>query len=129
MSTPLVINNIEFERVVIHDVSGLPVLYPNVYKVVNGVTITSEQTIWTPAAGKKFRLMGMWFGITTLAGPVLFKDNTGGTNIAIIPLGTTSSVPFEFGDRGILSAAANNVLSVIGPTGAVLSGMVWGREE
>jgi hypothetical protein len=89
---------------------------------------TAETTIWTPTAGKKFRLMG--FILTCGAASTLtFKDNTAGTTI-FAARGTTDqpiSVP-NLGN-GILSAAANNVLTVTRGTSCTLDGVVWGTEE
>src|SRR5271166_7180262 len=84
---------------------------PVIFKALNGVVITSETTIWTPAAGKKFRLMGGVLSVGVAAGNVVLKDNTGGTTILIIPAGALNTpFPLLGMGNGILSAAANNVL-------------------
>lgn len=105
-----------------------PMRNPNVFKVVALTAGTSETTIWTPTSGKKFRLMG--FILTCGAASTLtFKDNTAGTTI-FAARGTTDtpivSVPMG---NGILSVAANNVLTVTRGTSATLDGVVWGTEE
>lgn len=101
----------------------------NVYKVVALGSGTAETTIWTPAGGKKFRLMG--FVLTCGAASTLtFKDNTAGTTIFAARGGV--DVPIEFQPsqtNGILSAAANNVLTVTRGTACTLDGTVWGTEE
>jgi len=103
---------------------------PNVFKTLNAVVITSETTIWTPAAGKKFRLMGFLLTQGALTGAVTLKDNTGGSTILIIPQTTIgvaiASPPMG---NGILSAVANNVLTAIGATAETLTGFVFGTEE
>ena len=102
---------------------------PNVFKPQSAVAIGTEATVWTPGAGKKFRLMGGIISVGTLAGDVVFRDNTAGTTIAVIscvPVG--ESVAFDFGN-GILSATANNVLTADGPAASTLSGTLWGTEE
>ena len=96
------------------------------FKVINAVAIGSETTIWTPTSGKKFRLMGLALASTT-GGAVLLRDNTAGTIIAIVPILTANTpLRIDFGN-GILSAAANNLLTATGAGN--LSGTVWGVEE
>lgn len=102
---------------------------PTVFKNLNAVTITSETTIWTPAAGKKFRLMGFVLTQGTATGNVTLKDNTAGTTILIIPA-TTLGQPLSMAlGNGILSAAANNVLTATGVSTETISGFVYGTEE
>jgi hypothetical protein len=101
---------------------------PNIFKVVALSAGTTETTIWTPAGGKKFRLMG--FLLTCGAASTLtFKDNTAGTTI-FAARGTTDQPISPSGmGNGILSATANNVLTVTRGTSATLDGVVWGTEE
>jgi hypothetical protein len=103
---------------------------PNVFITLNAVSIAAETTIWTPAAGKKFRLMGYVLETGTVGGNVLLKDNTGGTTINIVPFGAAngviSSPPMG---NGQLSAAANNVLTATGAVTQTLSGTIFGTEE
>ena len=102
---------------------------PSVFKSLAAVLITAQTTIWTPAAGKKFRLMGFVITQGVLAGNVTLKDNTGGTTILVIPstpIGQPLSVPLG---NGILSAAANNVLTATGSATETISGFVYGCEE
>ena len=63
------------------------------------------------------------------ASTLTFKDNTGGTTI-FIARGTTDTPfsPAAMGN-GILSTAANNVLTVSRGTSCTLDGVVWGTEE
>ena len=100
---------------------------PKIFKPQSAVACASEATVWTPASGKKFRLQG---GTVTssAAGNLIFKDNTAGTTIAIIPALAGAPVTFDF-KNGILSAAANNVLTCTGPSTATLSGTLYGTEE
>lgn len=98
------------------------------FKTFQAVTITSETTIWTPTSGKKFRLMG-WSLTLSVAGYIIIRDNTAGTVIAVIPSGAGGAGgPIQLGN-GILSAAANNVLTAQGSAAGTLTGMVWGMEE
>jgi hypothetical protein len=101
----------------------------NVFKPVSLGAGTAETTIWTPAAGKKFRLMG--FVLTTdVASTLTFKDNTGGTTIFTSRGGVNTPVVLTpANSNGILSAAANNVLTVTRGTSAALDGTLYGCEE
>lgn len=100
----------------------------NVFTTVALNAGTSETTIWTPASGKKFRLLG--FLLTCGAASTLtFKDNTAGTTI-FVTRGTTDA-PINTGPmgNGILSASADNVLTVTRGTSCTLSGTLFGCEE
>ncbi len=103
---------------------------PTVYKTVSLTAGTTETTIWTPASGKKFRLMG--FILTPGAATTLtFKDNTAGTTI-FVTRGTTDTpivVPSGALGNGIKSGAADRVLTVTRGTSATLDGVVFGTEE
>lgn len=103
---------------------------PFVWKQLSAVVVTSETTIWTPAAGKKFRLMGFCLAEGVATGAVTLRDNTAGTIIFTIPqntIGVAFCTP-PMGN-GILSAAANNVLTALGASTETLTGTVWGTEE
>lgn len=100
---------------------------PSKFVPLNAVNTNAEATIWTPAAGKKFRLMRLVLA-SSVAGNVALKDNTAGTTIAVIPTLAGAPVVVDLGN-GILSAAANNVLTATGPASSTLSGMVMGTEE
>lgn len=103
---------------------------PNVFKTINALSIAAEATIWTPTAGKKFRLMGYMLETGTVGGNVLLKDNTAGSTILILPFGAANATLNDPGmQNGILSAAANNVLTATGAATQTLSGYVYGTEE
>jgi hypothetical protein len=91
------------------------------------VTAGTPNAAWTPAAGKKFRLMG-WMLSLSVAGSVVFKD--GGVEFmrtCLMPAGDGKPSPPMA--NGYLSSAANNVLGVdVSATGAV-SGFCYGLEE
>jgi hypothetical protein len=117
---------------------------PSIYKNAQGAAL-ADNTIWTPAAGKKFRLMG---GIITVVGTAAaasivecqLQDGVDGTIIldlaaevpAALATGETVVIPFNLPGNGFLSAAANNVLNadltVAMATGAWFIN-VWGTEE
>lgn len=99
------------------------------YKVLEAVVISVEATLWTPASGKKFRLMGGVLTVTGAAANVAFKDGNSGSTIFTLPnVLVATPIPFNLG-KGILSAAANNNLRALGAALMVLNGVVWGREE
>lgn len=98
-----------------------------VFKPIDLVAGTTETTIWTPAASRKFRLMG--FILTCAAASTLtFKDNTAGTTIFVARGGIDIPIQVDLGS-GILSGAANRVLTVTRGTSTALSGTLWGTEE
>lgn len=103
---------------------------PSVFINLNAVAITGETTIWTPASGKRFRIMGYVLESGTVGGNVLLKDNTGGSTILIVPFGAANGViPSPPMGNGILSVAANNVLTATGSATQTLSGYLFGTEE
>jgi hypothetical protein len=107
---------------------------PNVYKIVAAVAITAGAgtTIWTPTAGKKFRVLGFAFSVSAAASLIL-GDNVVGTVIFRSPLlpiaGTFQLGATDLGDIGILSATINNVLKLDVSANATVTGTVWGTEE
>lgn len=103
---------------------------PTKFISLNAVAITSETTVWTPAAGKKFRLMGFALAQGTVSGGVTLKDNTAGTTILILPSNTAGAVLISPSmGNGILSATANNVLTATGIATETLTGYLFGTEE
>ena len=101
---------------------------PSTFKPINALNTNAEITAWTPAAGKKFRLMGMVLD-GSVAGNYLFRDNTGGSNFFIFPDGEAGQPMFVDLKNGYLSTTANNVLTITGPATSTLSGTLWGTEE
>lgn len=111
-------------------------------------TASGSTACWTPAAGKKFRLMGYCLDVTanaaqSVAGVITIDllDSAASTNntwSTFIPgaAGTTLTASdqacnYSMGN-GVLSAAANNVLNV-NLSAALTAGLVrvrlWGTEE
>src|SRR6266851_3337950 len=104
---------------------------PNILKPQNGVAIaaTPGTAIWTPAAGKKFRLMRVVL-TSSVAGNLVFTDASGGTVIAVIPVTAAGAgVPFDLGN-GYVSGTINNALFAFNSGGAAtISGTLVGTEE
>jgi hypothetical protein len=105
---------------------------PYVFKTVQAAGL-GDNALWTPAAGKKFRLMRLYVMVPTnctiaARGVLVIKlrDGTTDTGVAMdvwlgqtAPVETASNIPPQALDSGwidlgigILSAAANNVLNV-----------------
>lgn len=102
---------------------------PIVFKPVNLTLATGDNNIWTPATGKKFRLLGWSLGCNVAGAALTVKDGT--TTIMTLYLHSGSaglnSPPLG---NGYLSAAADNVLKFNHGSGAtVIWGTVWGTEE
>lgn len=102
---------------------------PLVFKSASATVITSETTVWTPAAGKKFRLMGFCLTQGVATGAVTLKDNTAGTTIFTVPQNTLGAALCVQLGNGILSAAANNVLTATGVSTETITGTFFGLEE
>ncbi len=102
---------------------------PNAFKsVLAGVG--AEQTIWTPAAGKRFRILGYSFYTSTAQGAITLKDNTAGPGILIIPNSPLNTpICYNLPGNGYLSLAANNVLTATGAATQILAGTIFGTEE
>lgn len=101
---------------------------PTIFKVVALGAATAETTIWTPASGKKFRLMG--FILTCGAASTLtFKDGTGLTTIFAARGATDTPISPTGLGNGILSGAADRLLTVTRGTSCTLDGVVFGTEE
>lgn len=101
---------------------------PNIFKDISSVTITGITTVWTPAGGKKFRLMGGSISSTT-AISVLFEDNANPNTLFRTPkLLVDTPYTFSLGN-GILSGAADRVLKATGSAAGVITGYLYGTEE
>lgn len=103
---------------------------PGKFISVNALSIAAEATVWTPASGRRFRLLGYELS-STGAQNIVLKDGTAGATILVIPgltPGQLNYSPDNFGN-GILSAAANNVLTANAGGVNALSGFFFGTEE
>ncbi len=103
----------------------------NVFKDVSTVAVGSIATVWTPASGKKFRLMGGCIS-NSAAVNVLFEDNAAGAGNFIFRTPTLLvGTPFVFvlPGNGFLSGAADRVLKATGSGAGNLVGTLFGTEE
>ncbi len=102
---------------------------PGKFVSANALSIATETTVWTPATGRRFRLMGYQLS-STGAQNIVLKDNTAGSTILVIPGVTVGQLNFSppLGN-GILSVAPNNVLTANAGGANTISGYFFGTEE
>lgn len=105
---------------------------PATFKMISAVAIVAGTlaTVWTPASGKKVRLLG-WSLSSSAAARLQFEDSgTAGTVIAQTPLLAAAGVhdAHHLGE-GVALAAVNNTLKLDVTANATVSGMVFGVEE
>ena len=108
------------------------------------VASTGNTALWTPAAGKKFRVLGMVMCLSkdaACAGQFIIeiRDEAGTTlfditisNGALVAMGQPVMMYINFPGNGYLSAAPDNHLFVNlsgALTAGVLSASAWGTEE
>jgi hypothetical protein len=105
---------------------------PATFKMVDAVAIVAgtPAVVWTPAAGKKVRLLG-WFLSSSAAAALEFQDSgAAGTVIAQTPLLAAAGVHnAESIGEGKVLTAADNTLKLDVTANATVSGMVFGVEE
>lgn len=103
---------------------------PTVFKAVINLPIVAGApvAVWTPASGKKFRLMG-WSLSPSGAATLFFND---GASLNIIRAGSTPAgqtlISPPLGN-GYLSALANNALTIDVTSSTNVQGFVFGTEE
>lgn len=101
------------------------------FKDMSAVNIATIATVWTPASGKRIRLLRIVLSVT-VAASVLFEDNAAGAaNFLFRTPALIVGTPymFDFGDNGRLLAAANNVLKATASVASVITGTLMGVEE
>ena len=103
---------------------------PTIFKVLNSVAAGAgaDVTIWTPAPGKRFRLL-LYVVNANVATTFLFKDGVGGPVIAADQITAAGGVMMNLGGKGILSAAVGNALVINSSAAVTLVGYVAGTEE
>jgi hypothetical protein len=112
---------------------------PTVFKLTALVTASGDTAVWTPATGKKFRVLGgqlLVSAATTTATTAAVTLKDGATNFLFLnylnATNVAQTVPFTFPGNGYLSTAVNTALNL--NLGAVLTAggvalTVWGTEE
>lgn len=103
--------------------------FPTTWTDLAVVALGSIVTVWTPATGKKFRLLGFSISVSAAAN-VLLEDNAAATFIFRTPK-LVADTPYTFilPGRGYLSTAANNVLKATSSAAANGTGTFFGTEE
>lgn len=105
---------------------------PNIIKTIAAVAITAgtAATIWTPTAGKKFRLMG-WSLSSSAAASLIFAFGGVPTVMfrteLLAAAGISQTAP-GFGN-GSMPGAINDVLKLDVSATSTVSGYVFGTEE
>lgn len=105
-----------------------PAFTPDIFKPQVNVTVgTTAVTLWTPASGKKFRLLGYNLG-TNVTGTYTFFDSAGTTiTSAFLPASATATTVLL--GNGYPGASQNNTLTATGPAGGLLTGILFGTEH
>ena len=104
-----------------------------IYKYIEYLALANATatTVWTPAASKKFRLMGVQVS-SSAAATLHLRDGTAGsgTKFHSYRTGGADTKDFSFG-QGYISSAANNVLEIYNATGSAVDVWItaWGTEE
>lgn len=101
---------------------------PGLSKTANAVAAGTEVTVWTPAPGKKFVVTSAILAASAACNLTL-RDNTAGTILAVVPLpvNTAQTVQLSF-LPALVSATANNVLTMTSSVASNISGTFYGME-
>ena len=118
---------------------GTPAGSPSyIFKKVQNVSVTAGTglSIWTPANGKKFRLVGFLLAPTGGGiSAIIFQDTVSyntANEFARAPRVQSTNftpVPVGLGPNGYLSTAANNQLWIDVSATCAIEGFVYGTEE
>ncbi|MGB7297341.1 MAG: hypothetical protein WBC70_17325 [Candidatus Aminicenantales bacterium] len=106
----------------------------NTLKTVNAAALATNtpQALWTPAAGKKFRLRGIEISSEDLLAGELVEVLDGATVILNFrPTTTGFQTQLELDANGYISTTADNVLNIRhqGAAGRDIAANAWGNEE
>jgi hypothetical protein len=126
--TILVIANAPGPLMVLNTVTGLTeiVRTASITKPVALTNPADGTAVWTPASGKKFRVMG-WCLTGSVGATKWLDDGVGGTHV-YTPSGDLDIVNLP--GNGYLSTLADNALVTKGmSSGSALHGTIWGTEE
>ncbi len=104
---------------------------PMVFKDIAAVAVTAgtAATVWTPTAGKRFRLMG-WRLSSSAAAALIFRYGATPTTMFRTPLLAAAGVDVcEVACNGFAPGAAGEALKIDVSANATVSGVVYGFEE
>jgi hypothetical protein len=101
---------------------------PTKFVSLNLTLGAGDTAAWTPAAGKKFRLLGYAFHSSVSGSAITLKD--GSTTMWLVTCGSVEPTysPPNMGN-GYLSTTANNALNLAHANGTVVRGVLFGTEE
>lgn len=109
---------------------------PTVFKSLKAQSITAGTpvAVWTPATGKRFRLLG--YEITAVgagSAAIIFEDGSGGSTqeflrTQLVNSSTPLDTPSGFGN-GYLSTTINNQLFLDATANTAVTGFLFGTEE
>lgn len=88
----------------------------------------TEEPFWTPAAGKRFRLLG-WTLEVAVATQLELLDGAAGTRVYTIPLAAGVPNVSPILGNGILSRKVGNALVAVSSVGGNVRGTLYGVEE
>jgi len=118
---------------------------PTIFKTVQ-ITAVADNVVWTPATGKRFRLLGynISWNLGTIAAAagletITFKDGAAGTAFSTHAVQISNASAYGYGSfdvnypgNGFLSGLADRVLAVALDRAITAGGFwinVWGTEE
>jgi hypothetical protein len=104
---------------------------PTTFKDLAAVTATTIATVWDPATGKRFCLMGGTISVSA-AGSVLFEDGSAGAGNFVFrtpKLEADKPYTFSLGDLGRRSAQADNNLKATLSVAGTITGTLYGVEK
>ena len=103
-------------------------LTPDTFVPISALSIATEATLWTPASGKKWQLLGGLLSNTGATANITLKDGVSGSTVFTLPNSLLGTV-FQFSiPGGKTSGAIDTPLRALGTTLQVLNGTIWGRE-
>ncbi len=92
------------------DGSAIAPRAPTHYRAANA-TAAGDTAVWTPANGKRFRLLRLYVDASNTAN-IFFKDGAVQLTPQVTHTNARGPMVYDFGPAGYLSAAANNELKV-----------------
>ena len=99
---------------------------PNVIKSFNNGASTAAVAIWTPASGKKVRIISAVIDVVTDT-TVTLEQGAAATVLAT--LRGTGEHMINFGPSGFLTDTADATIAIKGAAASQIVGGIWGREE
>ena len=100
-----------------------------VFKLIAAAAAGSGLTVWTPATGKKVRLMGGCISVSGAANVLFTESGTTAQSVFQTPA-LLAGAPWSFDlGNGILLASASDTLVATSSATANLVGTLWGTEE